>query len=154
MTFLDVINWFATEEEIYWREAQQTWSRFGGNQELVVFYTAYRCHSVKMPEIPCQFTGCSFKSVNESEQIAIAMFNSHMMVHQASGGRSNHQQKLPPIPRPEVHQEINDEDWASFLLNGSTTRDVEKSKMNKRLITCICVVINHLQDYLLEKTQQ
>ena len=78
-------------------------------------YTAYRCHSVKMPEIPCQFTGCSFKSVNESEQIAIAMFNSHMMVHQASGGRSNHQQKLPPIPRPEVHQEINDEDWASFL---------------------------------------
>ena len=154
MTFLDVINWFATEVEIYWREAQQTWSRFGGSQELVVTYTAYRGHSVKMPEIPCQFTGCSFKSVNESEQIAIAMFNSHMMVHQASGGEAIISRSFHPSRDQKFIKRSTMRTGHHSLLNGSTTRDVGKSRMNKRLITCICVVINHWQDYLLEKTHQ
>ena len=78
--------------------------------------TAYRCLT-KMPEIPCQFTGCDFKSVNDSEQVAIVMFNSHVMIHQGGTPKpsSSSAQKLPPIPRPEIRQDVSDEDWATFL---------------------------------------
>jgi len=70
-----------------------------------------------MPEIPCQFTGCDFKSVNDSEQVAIVMFNSHVMIHQGGTPKpsSSSAQKLPPIPRPEIRQDVSDEDWATFL---------------------------------------
>jgi hypothetical protein len=68
-----------------------------------------------MPEIPCQFPDCNFRAINDSEAVAIVMFNSHVMSHQRAAPNSSSSQKLPPIPRPEIRQDVSDEDWASFL---------------------------------------
>ena len=71
-----------------------------------------------MPEIPCQYTGCSFKAVHDSEQVAIVIFNSHVLIHRGgdpSQSNSSTAQKLPPIPRPEIRQDVSEEDWSTFL---------------------------------------
>ena len=66
-------------------------------------------------KIPCQFPGCEFKATNNSEQIALAMFQSHLMSHSQPTPAPTNAQKLPPIPRPAVKQDISEEDWMSFL---------------------------------------
>ena len=43
------------------------------------------------------------------------MFNSHVMSHQRATPSSSSKQKLPPIQRPEIRQDVSDEDWATFL---------------------------------------
>ena len=68
-----------------------------------------------MAEIPCQYPGCEFKANNASEAIAIATFNSHLLSHQGRQANEPPAQKLPPIQRPEIRQDINDEDWVTFL---------------------------------------
>jgi hypothetical protein len=69
-----------------------------------------------MVAIDCQFVGCSVKIEHDSEAVALAMFQSHMMSHQAPTVPTNTtaSQKLPPIQRPEVKQDITEEDWDSF----------------------------------------
>ena len=66
-----------------------------------------------MPEIPCQFPSCSFVANNASEAIAIVMFNSHHLSHQTGSHQQDSQvkQKLPPITRPTVKQDIDEEEW-------------------------------------------
>ena len=66
-------------------------------------------------EISCQFPGCEFNATNASEQVALAMFQSHLLSHQPGSGSNNNVQRLPPIPRPMVKQDISEEDWALFL---------------------------------------
>ena len=50
------------------------------------------------------------------------MFQSHMMTHQAAATASAaptstaYSQKLPPIQRPEVKQDISEEDWDAFMV--------------------------------------
>ena len=68
-----------------------------------------------MAEIPCQYPGCGFKAENASEAIALAMFQSHLMSHSQAAAAPAHSQRLPPIPRPEVKQDISEEDWTSFV---------------------------------------
>ena len=71
-----------------------------------------------MPEIPCQFPQCTFVANNDSKAVAIVMFNSHLLSHQSPSGmthESSQKQKLTPISRPMVKQDIDDEEWATFL---------------------------------------
>ena len=72
-----------------------------------------------MPDIPCQYPQCTFVARNDSEAIAIVMFNSHLISHQAPSSASHNdisaKQKLPPIVRPVVKQDIDDEEWATFV---------------------------------------
>ena len=72
-----------------------------------------------MPEIPCQYPNCAFVATNDSEAIAIVMFNSHLISHQGATTtlRNEHQmkQKLPPNARTIVKQDIDDEEWTTFL---------------------------------------
>ena len=69
-----------------------------------------------MASIECQFTGCPFKAENNSEAIALAMFNSHLLTHSQPASRApTHSQRLPPIPRPEMKQDVDEEDWDSFI---------------------------------------
>ena len=68
-----------------------------------------------MAEIPCQYPGCGFKAENASEGIALAMFNSHLLSHSKPTEATTQSQKLPPIPRPEVGQDVSEEDWTSFV---------------------------------------
>ena len=73
-----------------------------------------------MTAIDCQFDGCNVKIEHTSEAVALAMFQSHMMIHQAkSTTNSAHSQKLPPIQRPEVKQDITEEDWDTFVIEWS-----------------------------------
>ena len=58
-----------------------------------------------MPEIPFQFPNCNFVADNASEAIAIVMFNSHLISHQASTSQQQDgqvKQKLPLITRCEA----------------------------------------------------
>ena len=69
-----------------------------------------------MPEVTCQFTGCTVKIENASEAITLAMFQSHLLTHQQpTGGATSTKQKIPPIPRPEIKQDVNEEDWETFV---------------------------------------
>ena len=68
-----------------------------------------------MAEISCQYPGCGFKAENASEAIALAMFNSHLISHSKPTEAPIQSQKLPPIPRPEVGQDLSEEDWTSFV---------------------------------------
>ena len=72
---------------------------------------------VIMPEIPCQYPGCTFVANTASEAIAIVMFNSHLLSHQNASQQQDGQvkQKLPPIARPTVKQDIDEEEWATFI---------------------------------------
>ena len=70
-----------------------------------------------MVKLDCQFPNCVFSVENESENAALAMFNSHTLSHQPTPAAAPQavRSKLPPVLRPEVKQDINDEDWATFV---------------------------------------
>ena len=55
-------------------------------------------------------------SENASEAVAIAMLTSHNNIHQgpAPASRGSAKQKVPKINRPELKQDINDEEWLTF----------------------------------------
>ena len=70
-----------------------------------------------MVVIDCQFGGCTAKIEHDSEAVALAMFQSHMMTHQAPApANAVPAQRLPPIQRPEVRQDITEEDWDAFII--------------------------------------
>ena len=61
---------------------------------------------------------------NASEAIALVMFNSHLMSHSQAAAAAIQSQKLLPIPRPEIKQDVSEEDWNSFVAEwepGGTT---------------------------------
>jgi hypothetical protein len=60
--------------------------------------------------IACQFTGCEYVAEHTSEPVAIAMFTSHNNVHTGKGAVS----REATIDRPELKQDINDEECQSF----------------------------------------
>ena len=67
-------------------------------------------------KIPCQFPGCEVEIEHTSEAVAVAMFQSHVVSHsQVTTSAKVPSQRLPPIPRPEVKQDISEEDWISFV---------------------------------------
>ena len=70
-------------------------------------------------QIKCAFAGCTHVSESESEQIALAQFQSHlaghqMAAHQPPQARAPTKQKLPPIERPKIKQDVTEEEWNSF----------------------------------------
>ena len=72
-----------------------------------------------MPTLQCPFDGCSSTTVNDSEALAIALFNAHVSTHTASAS-SNAQRpggnKSEKIIRPKVTQGMLEEAWNSFLI--------------------------------------
>ena len=72
-----------------------------------------------MPTLKCPFAGCSSSTVEDSEALAIAIFNAHVSTHtstanqniQRSGGS-----KSEKIVRPKVTQGMLEEAWNSFLI--------------------------------------
>ena len=70
-------------------------------------------------KIDCQFTDCQFVAEHSSETVALAMFNSHLLIHQQQPSTSSNRstkQKLPPIVRPQIKQDVTEEDWTAFKL--------------------------------------
>ena len=67
--------------------------------------------------IKCGFTDCDYKSEHESEQVALLQFQSHLASHSQSKTQTNSQsdgQKLPPIERPILKQDVTEEEWECF----------------------------------------
>ena len=94
-----------------------------------------------VPEIPCQYPGCTFVANNASEAIAIVMFNSHLLSHQNASQQQNGQvkQKLPPITRPTVKQDIDEEEWATFIEEWTRFKRctvIPESNIADRLFQC------------------
>ena len=96
-----------------------------------------------MPTLKCPFDGCSSTTVNDSEALAIAIFNAHVSTHtavasnnvQRSGGS-----KSEKIVRPKVTQGMLEEAWNSFLIQwkiykSSAVLSVAESKL--QLMPCI-----------------
>ena len=74
-----------------------------------------------MSQIPCQYPDCTYVAEHASEAVAISMFSSHVVFHQQSPTivSAPAKQKVPPIERPEIKQDVNAEDWATFLTEWS-----------------------------------
>ena len=66
--------------------------------------------------IVCGFTDCDYVSENQSEQVATLQFQSHMVVHQQTQQPKvgTTKQKLPPVERPKLNQDVTEEEWESF----------------------------------------
>ena len=64
-------------------------------------------------KIKCQFTGCDWAAEHASEAVAIAILTSHSQNHRGNPAAAT-KQKTPKIERPEVKQDISDEEWQSF----------------------------------------
>ena len=69
-----------------------------------------------LTRVECGFPECDYISENASEQVALMQFQSHMAVHQQSqvSRPATTKQKLPPIERPKLKQDINEEEWDTF----------------------------------------
>ena len=64
--------------------------------------------------ISCQYTDCEYVAEHSSEAVAIAMLTSHNNIHSGASNRAATKQKVPKIDRPELKQDISDEEWQSF----------------------------------------
>ena len=66
-------------------------------------------------KLSCQFTGCEWSIEHDSEAVAIALLTSHGNVHLRGPGVSTESRsKQPKVDRPELIQDISDEDWETF----------------------------------------
>ena len=95
-----------------------------------------------MPSLTCPFPGCSSTTVNDSEALAIALFNAHISTHttsNAQGTQRSNASKSEKIVRPKVTQGMLEEGWNSFLVQwkiykSSAALSPEESKL--QLIYC------------------
>ena len=66
-------------------------------------------------KLSCQFTGCEWSIEHDSEAVAIALLTSHGNVHLSGPAVSTESRsKQPKVDRPELIQDISDEDWETF----------------------------------------
>ena len=72
-----------------------------------------------MPTLRCPFPTCSSSTVDESEALAIALFNAHVSTHTMSANHNSQRSggnKSEKIVRPKVTQGMLEEAWNSFLI--------------------------------------
>ena len=72
-----------------------------------------------MPTLKCPFAGCSSSTVEDSEALAIAIFNAHVSTHTITANQSSQRSggsKSEKIVRPKVAQGMLEEAWNSFLI--------------------------------------
>lgn len=93
-----------------------------------------------MSQIPCQFPDCAYVAEHASEAVAIAMFSSHIVVHQQPAIiNTATKQKVPPIDRPEIKQDVDDEDWATFIAEWTRFKrctDIPEHSVCDQLFQC------------------
>ena len=65
-------------------------------------------------QIKCAFPECTYIAEHESEQIAVLFFQSHLASHTQAPAVKTSKQKLPPIERPKLKQDITEEEWGTF----------------------------------------
>ena len=66
-------------------------------------------------QIKCAFPECTYIAAHESEQVAVLLFQSHLASHTQPTAVKSSKQKLPPIERPKLKQDISEEEWGTFI---------------------------------------
>ena len=72
-----------------------------------------------MPRLQCPFQGCSDVTEDDSENLAIALFNAHISTHTASNTNNAQRvgsSKSEKIIRPKLSQGMPEEGWNSFIV--------------------------------------
>ena len=64
-------------------------------------------------KIDCNFPNCTYFAEHDSEQVDIIQFQNYLASHQQPLQKTT-KQKLPPIERPTIKQDITEEEWDSF----------------------------------------
>ena len=80
-------------------------------------------------KIKYQFTGCEVKVFNDSEAIALVMFQSHMLTHSNPVQTMNQRQRLSPIPRPEIKKTSPKRIGSVSMQSGLISRVVQVFRM-------------------------
>jgi len=91
--------------------------------------------------IVCGFTDCEYVSENQSETVATLQFQSHMVVHQQTQQPKvgTTKQKLPPVERPKLNQDVTEEEWESFYQDWkrfSRCTDIPAGQQADQLFNC------------------
>ena len=66
-----------------------------------------------MPPLVCDFPDCKEQVVDTNENVAIVLFNTHMLLHTSYGGSDA--DKDVSMARPKITQGMSMEEWNSFL---------------------------------------
>ncbi len=91
--------------------------------------------------IQCGFTDCEYVSESQSEQVALIQFQSHMAAHQQppQARVATTKQKLPPMERPILKQDVTEEEWDSFNQDWkrfSRCTDIPAGQVADQLFDC------------------
>ena len=96
-----------------------------------------------MPDITvtCDFTDCEYSATAASDVLAAAKLYSHIATHTASSGGTSSAgaPKAPPIDRPELRQDIKEQEWQTFVAEWKCIKDYDKLKgkdINNQLHNC------------------
>ena len=65
-------------------------------------------------KIECQVNGCDWSIEHVSEAVAITFLVSQSQNYKETHSNTATKQKTPKIDRPEIKQDISDEEWQSF----------------------------------------
>ena len=77
-----------------------------------------------MPQLLCPFPGCAIETNHEDKEMAIALFNAHVMTHTAGGGAAGAgHSKAEKLSRPKLSQGLLEENWNSFVLQWNMYKD-------------------------------
>ena len=93
-------------------------------------------------QLSCQFTGCDWTIEHNSEAVAIALLTSHGNVHIHGPGPTEARLKQPKVDRPELVQDISDEDWEAFeeewrrFKRSWYTRSTSQVEVTDQLLQC------------------
>ena len=72
-----------------------------------------------MQRLQCPFQGCNDVTEDDSENLAIALFNAHISTHTVSNTTNAHRvesSKNEKIIRPKLSQGLPEEGWNSFIV--------------------------------------
>ena len=89
--------------------------------------------------ISCQYTDCEYVAEHSSEAVAIAMLTSNNNIHSGASNRAVTKHKVPKIDRPELKQDISDEDWQTFEAEWCRFKrctDMSRSEVADQLFQC------------------
>ena len=95
-----------------------------------------------MPRLQCPFNGCNHATENDSENLAIALFNAHVSTHTVTNANNVQRvgsSKSEKIVRPRLSQGMPEEGWNSFIVQwkiykSSAALNDDESKL--QLIYC------------------
>ena len=104
-----------------------------------------------MTAIPCEFSGCDWKSPPGSLNTVVKFLEIHVNARHSTN-RQNASAKPEKAKRPEIGAELSDEDWNYFLSRWSAYKkatNLTGEEITLQLMECCCEELrrNHHRNY-------